>query len=157
MRVLRRAVSEAKTRGVLAALGHRATAQIEHDPDNPAANLIAGAAHAASEDVNLRAFSHRYFKKVAAVSRASTKDQGIARQGYEWYQAVDAAEAIRAYAVPEGALDNSKDLPQLLEHAKIAALDPAERDNLSVACLEQSQKAMVAQLKTLIPDLDELL
>jgi ATP-dependent DNA helicase RecQ len=156
-RALNRAVVEAQSRGVLAALGHRATSQIEHDPDNPAANLMAGIAHAASTDGNLRTFSHRYFKRFAAISNANSRDRDKAVLGYEWYQKVDPAEAIRSFAVSEGALDNAKDLSRLMNDAQGAPLSKEEKDNLRLACLAESQKSAIAKLKAVMPDLDSLL
>ncbi len=142
------AIREAKNRGVLEAVGHIATAQVEHDPDNAAANLAAAVAHSHSKDPNLRQFANRYFKQFATVAN-NRKDEAAARQGYEWFKEYKPSDAIRTFAVPGGAFDTKDGLSKLAADAKAVDLSEAEKAHLALAAYQVTKTATSDRLKPL--------
>ncbi len=143
---VQRVIDEAVDRGVIDALQHQATAQIESDPDNVAANLIAAEAFA----IKNKADMHRYFRNLARVTNVERRDLTLARVGYERYHARNAGDAVRAFAITGSAMDCREGLLQLAGGAVEAGLEQAEKQNLALALEAEAARESAKSAKVVL-------
>ena len=98
-----------------------------------------------------------YFEQFARVANVERKDLAASRRGYAAYGQLDAAAAVRAYAVAGSAFDNAEDLARLVADATRADLEQAEVENLRLALLAAEMSQTASRLRIVNSSLDEWL
>jgi ATP-dependent DNA helicase RecQ len=144
---------EARSRGIVDGLQHQATTHVEADPDNLAANLMAGEAFA----VKGRPDMFRYFSNAARIANVERAEMPAAREVYRRYREHAPSDAVRAFSAVKGAYDSVEGLLELKEDAATVGLETAEQANLGMALFAAEQREAAKHAASLSDALDDLL